>query len=144
MTSHLRLSRFSNTGIDVRFSLKGILLTWFLAFAHSTLPSFLFSLTVLPSLADHYCFLHLLFWDGISTNQPQGSTQSLFQPSHVQRASRHSCPLWCHSGLIHGLLPAMRLPCPSAVFLGTIHEPRRIFLHRNHSTPGKHFPMQTS
>lgn len=131
MTSHFRLSWFSNTGIDVRFSLKGILLTWFLSFfGCSTLPSFPFSLPVLTSLADHYCLLHLLFWDEITTSQPQGrALPKAFSSSPTCKEPAH---IHAHYGAIldsfmDSLLPALRLPCPSAVFLGTIHETRRNF-----------------
>lgn len=131
MTSHLRLSWFSSTGIDVRFSLKGILLTWFLAFfGLSTLPSFPFFLPVLPSLAGHYCLLHLLFWDGMTISQPQGrALPKAFSSSPTCKEPAH---IHAHYGatvdpFMDSLLPAVRLPCPSTVFLGTTHETRRNF-----------------
>lgn len=129
MTSHLRVSWFSSTGIDVKFSLKGILLTWFLAFfGHSTLPSLLSASTAKPGRPLLLSPSSILRWDQHQAATGLGSAQSLFQFSCMQRASS----IHAHYGatvnsFMDSLIPAVRLPCPSAVFLGTIHETRKIF-----------------
>lgn len=145
MTSHLRLSWFSNTGIDVRFSLKAFTymvprLLWSL---HPPFPSLLSASTAKPGRPLLLSPSSILGWDQHQSATGQGSAQSLFQLSLMQRASTHSCPLWCYSGLIHGLTySCCEIALPQRCF--PWHNPwdKKEFLHQNCSISGKHFPVQ--
>lgn len=91
------LSWFSNTGIDVSLSLKGVLLTSFLASFHPPYPPFLSLLsssTTKPGRLLQLSASSILRQDQYLPAAGQGYVQSHFQFPPMQKASMHSCPLW--------------------------------------------------